>query len=169
MYSELRIRMEQKQVLPLCSVSVCAFVLWVVSVCVPGMVFSCMPDFVCACATLPTHLALPPLSGAAHGLSSVLQMLLSYQDMLSRAEKDLVWQSVDFLMNQEQNCNWPAELGAIIERENELVHWCHGAPGKLRAVNAHHPVPVPWFRAPLLHCPVSYRCGVPFRKSLSDQ
>uniref|UniRef100_A0A672GY88 LanC-like protein 3 n=1 Tax=Salarias fasciatus TaxID=181472 RepID=A0A672GY88_SALFA len=67
--------------------------------------------------------------GAAHGLSSVLQMLLSYQDALSGAEKDLVWQSVDFLMNQEQNCNWPAELGAIIERENELVHWCHGAPG----------------------------------------
>nr|XP_057937493.1 lanC-like protein 3 isoform X1 [Doryrhamphus excisus] len=65
----------------------------------------------------------------AHGLSSVLQMLLSYQDMLSGADKDLVWQSVDFLMNQEQNCNWPAELGAIIERENELVHWCHGAPG----------------------------------------
>ncbi|XP_028292319.1 lanC-like protein 3 [Gouania willdenowi] len=67
--------------------------------------------------------------GAAHGLSSVLQMLLSYQDVLSEAEKDLVWQSVDFLMNQEQNCNWPPELGAIIERENELVHWCHGAPG----------------------------------------
>ncbi|XP_014872949.1 lanC-like protein 3 isoform X2 [Poecilia latipinna] len=56
-------------------------------------------------------------------------MLLSYQDVLSGAEKDLVWQSVDFLMTQEQNCNWPAELGAIIERENELVHWCHGAPG----------------------------------------
>ncbi|XP_059198652.1 lanC-like protein 3 [Centropristis striata] len=67
--------------------------------------------------------------GAAHGLSSVLQMLLSYQDVLSQAERDLVWQSVDFLMNQEQNCNWPAELGAIIQRENELVHWCHGAPG----------------------------------------
>lgn len=71
----------------------------------------------------------PLPSGAAHGLSSVLQMLLSFQDMLSGTEKDLVWQSVDFLMNQEQNCNWPAELGAIIERENELVHWCHGAPG----------------------------------------
>lgn len=68
MYSELRIRMEQKQVLPFCSVSVCAFVLWVMSVCVPGMVFSCMPDFVCACATLPTHLDLPPLSGAAFHL-----------------------------------------------------------------------------------------------------
>ncbi|KAL0963442.1 hypothetical protein UPYG_G00306460 [Umbra pygmaea] len=67
--------------------------------------------------------------GAAHGLSSVLQMLLCYQEVLSDGERDLVWQSVDFLMNQEQNCNWPAELGAVIERENELVHWCHGAPG----------------------------------------
>lgn len=86
--------------------------------CMPGLV-RCMFD----------PLAPLLLTGAAHGLSSVLQMLLSYQDMLSGAEKDLVWQSVDFLMNQEQNCNWPAELGAIIERENELVHWCHGAPG----------------------------------------
>lgn len=66
-------------------------------------------------------------------------MLLSYQDMLSGAEKDLVWQSVDFLMNQEQNCNWPAELGAIIERENELVHWCHGAPGTPGAMCLHCP------------------------------
>ncbi|XP_018418532.1 PREDICTED: lanC-like protein 3 [Nanorana parkeri] len=67
--------------------------------------------------------------GAAHGLSSILQMLLSYQDYLQPADRDLVWQSVDFLVNQEQNCNWPPELGEVIERENELVHWCHGAPG----------------------------------------
>ncbi|CAL8323106.1 unnamed protein product [Merluccius merluccius] len=67
--------------------------------------------------------------GAAHGLSSVLQMLLCHQEVLSGPERDLVWQSVDFLMTQEQNSNWPAELGAIIQRENQLVHWCHGAPG----------------------------------------
>ncbi|XP_077338705.1 lanC-like protein 3 [Lithobates pipiens] len=67
--------------------------------------------------------------GAAHGLSSILQILLSYQDYLQPADRDLVWQSVDFLVNQEQNCNWPPELGEVIERENELVHWCHGAPG----------------------------------------
>ncbi|XP_046903665.1 lanC-like protein 3 [Hypomesus transpacificus] len=67
--------------------------------------------------------------GAAHGLSSVLQMLLSYQEVLSGVERNLVWHSVNFLMNQEQNCNWPAELGAMIKKENELVHWCHGAPG----------------------------------------
>ncbi|XP_053560857.1 lanC-like protein 3 [Bombina bombina] len=67
--------------------------------------------------------------GAAHGLSSILQMLLSYQEYLQPEDRDLVWQSVDFLVNQEQNCNWPSELGEVIERENELVHWCHGAPG----------------------------------------
>lgn len=68
-------------------------------------------------------------TGAAHGLSSILQMLLSYHEHLKPADRELVWQSVDFLMEQEQNCNWPPELGETIERENELVHWCHGAPG----------------------------------------
>lgn len=81
-------------------------------------------------------------SGAAHGLSSVLQMLLSYQDVLGGMERDLVWQSVDFLMKQEQNCNWPVELGAMIERENELVHWCHGAPGSNSASASELPFPL---------------------------
>ncbi|XP_015276850.1 PREDICTED: lanC-like protein 3 [Gekko japonicus] len=67
--------------------------------------------------------------GAAHGLSSILQMLLSYYEYLQPADQELVWQSVDFLMDQEQNSNWAPELGETIERENELVHWCHGAPG----------------------------------------
>ncbi|KAG8508105.1 LanC-like protein 3 [Galemys pyrenaicus] len=67
--------------------------------------------------------------GAAHGLSSILQMLLSYHEHLKPSDQELVWQSVDFLMEQEQNSNWPPELGEAIERENELVHWCHGAPG----------------------------------------
>ena len=68
-------------------------------------------------------------TGAAHGLSSILQMLLSYHEHLKPSDQELVWQSVDYLMEQEQNCNWPPELGEAIERENELVHWCHGAPG----------------------------------------
>ncbi|EPQ12113.1 LanC-like protein 3 [Myotis brandtii] len=67
--------------------------------------------------------------GAAHGLSSILQMLLSYYEHIKPSDQELVWQSVDFLMEQEQNCNWPPELGEAIERENELVHWCPGAPG----------------------------------------
>lgn len=72
--------------------------------------------------------------GAAHGLSSILQMLLSYHEHLKPSDRELVWQSVDFLMEQEQNCNWPPELGETIERENELVHWCHGAPGLTHSV-----------------------------------
>uniref|UniRef100_A0A3B3QCT2 LanC-like protein 3 n=1 Tax=Paramormyrops kingsleyae TaxID=1676925 RepID=A0A3B3QCT2_9TELE len=92
-------------------------------VCVSVCARLCVPVFVCPCAYMC------PFAGAAHGLSSILQMLLSYQEVLSAGEKELVWQSVDFLMNQEQSCNWPAELGSIIQRENELVHWCHGAPG----------------------------------------
>lgn len=105
-------------------------------VCFGLCLFVCLACCFPACPVWWVHVYDPPvLTGAAHGLSSVLQMLLSYQDNLSWAEKDLVWQSVDFLMNQEQNCNWPAELGAIIERENELVHWCHGAPGTLSVVH----------------------------------
>lgn len=81
-------------------------------------------------------------------------MLLSYQDMLSGMEKDLVWQSVDFLMNQEQNCNWPAELGAMIERENELVHWCHGAPGNSASASE---LPFPYWSEPRCsHAGVAY-------------
>ncbi|XP_033003079.1 lanC-like protein 3 isoform X1 [Lacerta agilis] len=72
--------------------------------------------------------------GAAHGLSSILQMLLSYYEYIPPADQELVWQSVDFLMDQEQNCNWPPELGEMIERENELVHWCHGAPGSSQCI-----------------------------------
>lgn len=74
-------------------------------------------------------------TGAAHGLSSILQMLLSYYEYLQPADQELIWQCVDFLMDQEQNCNWPPELGEMIERENELVHWCHGAPGSSHAYN----------------------------------
>ena len=65
-------------------------------------------------------------------------MLLSYQEVLSGVERNLVWHSVNFLMNQEQNCNWPAELGAMIKKENELVHWCHGAPGTHTCINKHN-------------------------------
>ena len=119
----------RKSVLQSSFVNVRACVLQVVSVCV------CLARCFLACLVWWVHVcplpSIPLLSGAAHGLSSVLQMLLSYQDVLRGVEKALEWQSVDFLMNQEQNCNWPAELGAIIERENELVHWCHGAPGTL--------------------------------------
>jgi len=139
-----------------------ACTLWVLSVCVPGMVFPCMPGLVGARVTLWPFL----LSGAAHGLSSVLQMLLSYQDMLSGVENDLVWQSVEFLMNQVQNCNWPSELGAIIERENEVSR----SPGytycSLCKSSRSSTAACPFYNhVSILLC----RCGVSVCKSLSDQ
>lgn len=89
---------------------------------------------------LPSFWLLLFFTGAAHGLSSILQMLLSYFEYLQPADQELVWQSVDFLMDQEQNSNWPPELGETIERENELVHWCHGAPGSFPIDAMHGPV-----------------------------
>ncbi|BES93910.1 LanC-like protein 3 homolog [Nesidiocoris tenuis] len=74
--------------------------------------------------------------GAAHGLCSILQMLLcceSYLEKNKEAEK-LIKKSVDFLVSiQTPGGNFPcdfAEIGssASVVRE-DLVHWCHGAPG----------------------------------------
>ncbi|XP_041350633.1 lanC-like protein 3 [Gigantopelta aegis] len=74
--------------------------------------------------------------GAAHGLSSILQTLLCFPDFLKvdpMAEQD-IRHSVDFLLSLEQpNHNYaPAmdDVGTCTRPESqELVHWCHGAPG----------------------------------------
>ncbi|XP_021933931.1 lanC-like protein 3 isoform X2 [Zootermopsis nevadensis] len=74
--------------------------------------------------------------GAAHGLSGILQMLLSFPACLQSdpaAEQD-VKASVDYLLSlQTQSGNFPSamdELGRRARSEaDELVHWCHGAPG----------------------------------------
>lgn len=76
------------------------------------------------------------ISGAAHGLSGILQMLLSFPACLQSdpaAEQD-VKASVDYLLSlQTQSGNFPSamdELGRRARSEaDELVHWCHGAPG----------------------------------------
>ena len=75
--------------------------------------------------------------GAAHGLSAILQMLLSCQEFISTdhsAEKD-IRASVDFMLTLMQpNGNIPPAMDEVGGRggrddSNELVHWCHGAPG----------------------------------------
>ncbi|XP_062608845.1 lanC-like protein 3 isoform X1 [Saccostrea cucullata] len=74
--------------------------------------------------------------GAAHGLSSILQMLLSFPEILKSdpaAEQD-IRKSVDFMLGLEQHGNYPPamdEVGPHHRRpeDQELVHWCHGAPG----------------------------------------
>lgn len=75
--------------------------------------------------------------GAAHGLSAILQMLLSCREFMSSdqlAVKD-IRATVDFMLTLMQpNGNIPPamdEVGGQGGRDdsNELVHWCHGAPG----------------------------------------
>ncbi|XP_023238201.1 lanC-like protein 3 [Centruroides sculpturatus] len=73
--------------------------------------------------------------GAAHGLSGILQMLLSFPEFLSRnpEAEQTIKGAVDFMLNlQTANGNFPCAMDEVThprpERE-ELVHWCHGAPG----------------------------------------
>lgn len=76
--------------------------------------------------------------GAGHGLSGILQILLAIPECLDnnpQAESD-VKASIDFLISlQTPAGNFPTaldELGRFTRPEGEeLVHWCHGAPGKL--------------------------------------
>lgn len=75
--------------------------------------------------------------GAAHGLSSILQMLLSFPHILKTdpAMEEDVHNAVDFLLSLETSTfNYAPsmeEVGQHQERPNcdELVHWCHGSPG----------------------------------------
>lgn len=73
--------------------------------------------------------------GAAHGLSSILQMMLSCPDFLKSdpsAEQD-VHLAVDFMLSlMQSNGNIAPGMDEVKHRRpegEELVHWCHGAPG----------------------------------------
>ncbi|KFD50875.1 hypothetical protein M514_08188 [Trichuris suis] len=78
--------------------------------------------------------------GAAHGLSGILQSLLSFPDILKQnAENErIVVDCVDWMLSiQQADGNFPSTLEETMptsqssptEDEDELVHWCHGAPG----------------------------------------
>ena len=74
--------------------------------------------------------------GAAHGLSSILQMLLCFPDILNTDpsfEED-VHRSVDFVLSlMQSNGNIPPGMDEVGKSRRpaseELVHWCHGGPG----------------------------------------
>ncbi|KAI5706251.1 hypothetical protein M8J76_011573 [Diaphorina citri] len=76
--------------------------------------------------------------GACHGLSGILQVLLCEKNYVKSnpdIEKDIK-ETVDFLLKlQMPNGNFPADLKELYSptdaksAANELVHWCHGAPG----------------------------------------
>lgn len=73
--------------------------------------------------------------GAAHGLSGILQMLLSFPEFLSKnpEAEQTIKGAVDFLLSlQAANGNFPPAMDEVTNprsERDELVHWCHGAPG----------------------------------------
>ncbi|KAJ8924535.1 hypothetical protein NQ315_007333 [Exocentrus adspersus] len=69
--------------------------------------------------------------GAAHGLCSVLQALLSVPGYLDVNPSDAsdIKRTIDYLLSLQTNeGNFPAAMDEIGHR-SELIHWCHGAPG----------------------------------------
>ncbi|KAL3982406.1 Lanthionine synthetase C-like family protein [Acanthocheilonema viteae] len=70
--------------------------------------------------------------GAAHGLMGILQMLLSFSDLLDDTALRDVESTLDWLLEiQAENGNFAPSVDEIgINRgSNELLHWCHGATG----------------------------------------
>ncbi|KAL1131925.1 hypothetical protein AAG570_011536 [Ranatra chinensis] len=69
--------------------------------------------------------------GAAHGISSILQMILSaptFMQNLDPVENKEIFAAVDFVLSlQYPSGNFPC--AADDRGESNLVHWCHGAPG----------------------------------------
>ncbi|XP_070568983.1 lanC-like protein 3 [Ptychodera flava] len=73
--------------------------------------------------------------GAAHGLSAILQILLSFPEFFksdATIERDIK-DSVDYFLSIETpEGNYAPAVDETQSRrpaEHELVHWCHGAPG----------------------------------------
>ncbi|CAG0880357.1 unnamed protein product [Cyprideis torosa] len=79
--------------------------------------------------------------GAAHGLCGILFVMLQNQDWLAQSpHKDVVRAAMDAFMNlQTEEGNFPCAMDDLVGRRNrrpedELVHWCHGAPGAVYCV-----------------------------------
>ncbi|CAB3257246.1 unnamed protein product [Arctia plantaginis] len=70
--------------------------------------------------------------GSAHGISFILQMLLSIPGYLTynKAAAQDIQASIEFLASlQNEEGNWPCCMEEIELNDHKLVHWCHGAPG----------------------------------------
>jgi len=76
--------------------------------------------------------------GAAHGLSSILQMLLTYSRYLdAEAMKDVKAACYCLLSCETERHNYPACLN---ETSDDLWHWCHGSPGVVYCLIKAHQV-----------------------------
>lgn len=72
--------------------------------------------------------------GAAHGVSFIMQMLLTVPGYLefnkfAAQEIKATIQYIASLQNNEGN--WPCCMEETVLTEHKLVHWCHGAPGMI--------------------------------------
>lgn len=70
--------------------------------------------------------------GAAHGISFILQMLLSVPDYLryNKSAAQDIKTTIEFIASlQSEDGNWPCCLEEVGLSDHKLVHWCHGAPG----------------------------------------
>ena len=59
-------------------------------------------------------------------------MLLSFPEHFSKRKdvESLIHKAVDYVLACEcSNGNYPPVPGEVRHQEDELVHWCHGAPG----------------------------------------
>ena len=74
------------------------------------------------------------IAGAGHGLSSILLALLNFPECYvgnPPVENDIKL-SIDYILSCEQgNGNYPPVPDEYRDDWNDLVHWCHGAPGVL--------------------------------------
>ena len=72
------------------------------------------------------------IPGAGHGLATILLSLLNFPECYvgnPPVEND-IRSSIDFILSCEQeNGNYPMVTGECRGDGDELVHWCHGAPG----------------------------------------
>ncbi|CAK1584273.1 unnamed protein product [Parnassius mnemosyne] len=72
--------------------------------------------------------------GAAHGLSFILQILLTvpgYMDCNKSAAQDIK-ATVEFVASlQTEDGNWPCCMEEVGLNNHKLIHWCHGAPGTI--------------------------------------
>ena len=75
--------------------------------------------------------------GAAHGLVGILQMLLTIPGYLQHCSESAardIRASVDYMLQiQTPDGNFPCAMDELAPGsrplEDDLVHWCHGAPG----------------------------------------
>ncbi|CAI6347968.1 unnamed protein product [Macrosiphum euphorbiae] len=74
--------------------------------------------------------------GAAHGLCTILQVLISFPCFIEKEQKAMedIKTCIDILITlQTTSGNFPCAMDELNSRKrpdsDELVHWCHGAPG----------------------------------------